>query len=201
MSQEKYKVIFIIGPPGSGKNTQCDKLVQTYNFIHLGAGDLLREEIKSGSEKGKFIDSIISKGNIVPVEITCGLLKDAMDKHGKDKCFLIDGYPRNMDNITGWLKVFGDSFSLLTTIILDCDEDTLVKRLLERGKTSGRKDDDAEVIKTRFKNHYSQSKPIEPELKKMGNIISVMANKSIDDVFGELVEKMNAIEEIKKYKK
>ncbi len=91
-----------------------------------------------------------------------------MDEKGKDKKFLIDGYPRNQDNINGWKEVFGDSYILVTSIIFEADEeDALIKRLLERGKTSGRSDDNIETIKKRFATNKKESEPIIPELKKM----------------------------------
>ena len=168
---EKYKVIFIVGPPGVGKNTQCDKLVGKYKFIHFGAGDLLRAETKKDNEDGKLLNSIISQGKIVPVKITCGLIKKAMDSSGKDKIFLIDGYPRNQENIDGWNEVFGENYKLITSIILGCDEAALEKRLLERAKSSGRSDDKIEVIKKRFKLYVGQSQPIESKLKETGLFI------------------------------
>ena len=87
--ENKYKVIFIIGPPGVGKNTQCDKLVEKYNFIHFSAGDLLRGEISKGTEKGKLIKSIMTQGKYVPAKITCNLIKNAMDNYSKEKIFLM----------------------------------------------------------------------------------------------------------------
>ena len=184
--EEKYKVIFIVGPPGVGKNTQCDKLVEKYKFIHFGAGDLLRAEAKKDSEEGKLVNSLISDGKIVPVKITCGLIKKAMDENGKDKIFLIDGYPRNQDNIDGWNEVFGDNYKLITSIILGCNEEQLEKRLLERAKSSGRNDDKIEVIKKRFKVYVEQSQPIEAKLKQMGPFIEVQATGTIDEVFEQI---------------
>ena len=195
--EEKYKVIFVIGPPGVGKNTQCAKLVEKYKFIHFGAGDLLREEIKKGTEDGKLIKSIMSEGKYVPVKITCGLIKKAMDKYGKDKIFLIDGYPRNQDNIDGWKKEFGNTYILITTIILQCNEEELEKRLMERAKTSGRIDDNIEVIKKRFKTHEEQSKPIEEQLKKNAPFIEVHGNGTVEEVFGKIVNQLDKI--IEKY--
>ena len=193
MDTSKYRVIFIIGPPGVGKNTQCDLLVKKYNLIHLGAGDLLRGEIKKGSEDGKLIKGIIEKGEIVPVKITCGLIKKAMDEKGKDKIFLIDGYPRNQDNINGWKEVFGDSYILVTSIILKADEDALIKRLLERGKTSGRSDDNIETIKKRFETNKKESEPIIPELKKMGHSIEIDGMGTPDNVFKELCKELDNV--------
>ena len=184
--EEKYKVIFIVGPPGVGKNTQCDKLVEKYKFIHFGAGDLLREEAKKDTQEGKLVNSLISDGKIVPVKITCSLIKKAMDENGKDKIFLIDGYPRNQDNIDGWNEVFGDNYKLITSIILGCNEEQLEKRLLERAKSSGRNDDKIEVIKKRFKVYVEQSQPIEAKLKQMGPFIEVQATGTIDEVFEQI---------------
>ena len=189
--ENKYKVIFVIGPPGVGKNTQCDKLVEKYKFIHFGAGDLLRAEAKNDTENGKLINSIISQGKIVPVKITCSLLKKAMDESGKKNIFLIDGYPRNQDNIDGWNEVFGDNYKLITSIILGCNEEQLEKRLLERAKSSGRSDDKADVIKKRFKVYMEQSHPIEAKLKEMGPFIEVQAAGTIDEVFEKIVKELD----------
>ena len=188
---DKYKVIFIVGPPGVGKNTQCDKLVEKYKFVHFGAGDLLRAEAKKDTEDGKLVNSLISQGKIVPVKITCGLIKKAMDETGKDKIFLIDGYPRNQDNIDGWNEVFGDNYKLVSSIILGCDEAALEKRLLERAQSSGRSDDKSDVIKNRFKAYVEQSQPIEAKLKQMGPFIKVQAAGSIDEVFGKICSQLD----------
>ena len=188
---EKYKVIFIVGPPGVGKNTQCDKLVEKYKFIHFGAGDLLRAESKKDTEDGKLINSLISQGKIVPVKITCSLLKKAMDEAGKKNIFLIDGYPRNQDNIDGWNEVFGENYKLITSIILGCDEEMLEKRLLQRAQHSGRSDDKVDVIKKRFKVYVEQSQPIEAKLKEMGPFIEVKADDTIDEVFNKIVSELD----------
>ena len=191
MSEDKYKVIFIVGPPGVGKNTQCDKLVEKYKFIHFGAGDLLRAESKKDTEDGKLINSLISQGKIVPVKITCSLLKKAMDDAGKKNIFLIDGYPRNQDNIDGWNEVFGENYKLITSIILGCDEELLEKRLLQRAQHSGRSDDKVDVIKKRFKVYVEQSQPIEAKLKLMGPYIEVKADGTIDEVFQKIATQLN----------
>ena len=191
MSEDKYKVIFIVGPPGVGKNTQCDKLVEKYKFIHFGAGDLLRAESKKDTEDGKLINSLISQGKIVPVKITCSLLKKAMDEAGKKNIFLIDGYPRNQDNIDGWNEVFGENYKLITSIILGCDEELLEKRLLQRAQHSGRSDDKVDVIKKRFKVYVEQSQPIEAKLKLMGPYIEVKADGTIDEVFQKIATQLD----------
>uniref|UniRef100_A0A0E0GDL0 adenylate kinase n=1 Tax=Oryza nivara TaxID=4536 RepID=A0A0E0GDL0_ORYNI len=97
LGDKKVTVVFVLGGPGSGKGTQCANIVEHFGFIHLSAGDLLRAEIKSGSENGTMIENMIKEGKIVPSEVTIKLLQEAMIKSGNDK-FLIDGFPRNEEN-------------------------------------------------------------------------------------------------------
>lgn len=104
---QKFEVLFVLGGPGAGKGTLCRLLSEKYGYVHLSAGDLLREErTKPGSEFGELIENHIINGSIVPVEITCSLLNRAMEiSEAPKKRFLIDGFPRNEDNLTGWEKV------------------------------------------------------------------------------------------------
>ena len=193
-SKADYNIIFIIGPPGSGKNTLSDSLVKKFNLITFGAGDLLREEIKSESENGKYIASIINQGNIVPVSITVSLVKAKMDKLGKENLFLIDGYPRNKDNIDGWNKLFNGTDGLKAKIHclinLECSEEVCEKRLLNRGLTSGRVDDDKEVIKKRFNTHKKESTIVVDLMKDTCEIISINAESSPEVVIKEAIRKL-----------
>jgi UMP-CMP kinase len=110
--------------PGAGKGTQCAKLVAECGFIHLSAGDLLRAEITSGSEHGEMIEKIIKDGAIVPVAVTCGLIKAAMERQGwATKKFLVDGFPRNEDNYIGWNEVMGDTIELAGVLHFVVTED------------------------------------------------------------------------------
>lgn len=111
MSLKKPEVLFVLGGPGAGKGTACSMIVKKYNYVHLSAGDLLREErLKPGSQYGELIEGHMKNGTIVPVEITCRLLDQAMQNseslHNK---FLIDGFPRNQDNLRGWNQVSDDN--------------------------------------------------------------------------------------------
>ena len=135
----------------------------------------------------------MAEGKYVPVKITCGLLKQAMDSLGKSKIFLIDRYPRNQDNIDGWKEIFGNNYKLIATIILQCNEEEFEKRLLERAKTSGRVDDNIETIGKRFKTHIDQSLPIESQLKEMGPVVEVQGNGSVEDVFKNISDKLDKI--------
>lgn len=132
-TKQKADVFFVLGGPGSGKGTLCTKLVRNHGFVHLSAGDLLREERDSGSEDAKLINDLIVKGEIVPVEITVNLIKKAMEKKGwSSNKFLIDGFPRNEENELGWREVMGDTVDLKAVIHLDCPEDEMLNRIMMR---------------------------------------------------------------------
>ena len=122
-----------------------------HGFIHLSAGDLLRAEISSGSEHGEMIDKIIKDGQIVPVAITCGLIKNAMQARGwASGKFLVDGFPRNEDNYQGWNEVMGDSIQLAGVLHFVVTEEELTSRIMARAESSGRTDDNIETLRRRF---------------------------------------------------
>ena len=123
---EKPEVVHVLGGPGCGKGTQCAKLVADHGFVHLSAGDLLRAERDSGSDDAKLINDYITAGTIVPIEITCNLIKVAMEKAGwAEKRFLVDGFPRSQNNFDGWRQVMGDKINTTHVLYFECDEDTL----------------------------------------------------------------------------
>ena len=175
----KPQIIFVLGGPGSGKGTQCEKIVKNYNYIHLSAGELLREERKNpNSQVGQQIEDICLAGGIVPDTITCSLLEKAMNGYSstasttprcpdasgegdsKPQKFLIDGYPRNQDNLQGWYKNMGHKTETKFVLFFDCSQEKCVERLVERAKTSGRFDDEVEVVKRRFKTYFDVTMPI-----------------------------------------
>jgi UMP-CMP kinase len=141
----KPLVVFVLGGPGAGKGTNCAKLVEHFGFVHLSAGDLLRAERQRGGPQADLINEYIKDGKIVPNEITCALIMDAMTASPVKK-FLVDGYPRNLDNREGWEQTVGDGVELAGVLFFDCPEEALTERIIERGKTSGRDDDNAEAM-------------------------------------------------------
>ena len=135
--------------------------MKNHGYVHLSAGDLLREEVNSKSENGELINNYIKNGEIVPVEITINLLKTAMVKAGwATKKFLIDGFPRNEDNCSGWEKVVGDSAEVKGVIYFEVPEDVLEERIMQRAVSSGRVDDTREAAKKRFLTYTTQTFPI-----------------------------------------
>jgi adenylate kinase family enzyme len=130
-------VVFVLGGPGAGKGTQCARIVDAFGFVHLSAGDLLRAERKRGTANAELINNYIKEGKIVPVEITIGLIKVAMEEHvaeGRSR-FLIDGFPRNANNLEGWDALMSDYAKVHFCLFLDCPEDVMQTRLLVRAPT------------------------------------------------------------------
>jgi UMP-CMP kinase len=144
---------------------------------------LLREERQSGSENGELIDRMIKEGQIVPVKITLGLLQQAMLKSDKD-LFLIDGFPRNFDNLQGWQdEMPADVFRVEGVLFFDCPESAMEARLLERGKTSGRTDDNAEAIRKRFRTYIESTMPVIDYYAKLDKVFKVDATPGPEEVF------------------
>lgn len=194
-SPENVTVLFVLGGPGAGKGTQCANLVRDYHFTHLSAGDLLRaEQDREGSEFGDLIKSYIKDGKIVPMEVTVQLLENAMtdvlekDQSKKGK-FLIDGFPRKMDQALKFEEAVCPSKFVL---FFDCPEEEMQRRLLERGKTSGRTDDNAESIKKRFKTFVETSMPVVNYFDSQNRVVKVVATKPPNDVYKETKEKLEA---------
>ena len=181
----KFNVVFVLGGPGSGKGTQCERIRDEFGYTHLSAGDLLRAEKESGSDTAKMIDSYIKEGKIVPAEVTVGLLKKAMQASGKKK-FLVDGFPRSKDNLDSWYTVMGDECILKMALVFDCPEAVLEERLLNRGKTSGRSDDNIESIKKRFTTFKNESAPVINEFRRMGQVKVIDSTPPPDVVYSKV---------------
>ncbi|XP_048762186.1 UMP-CMP kinase-like isoform X2 [Ostrea edulis] len=187
-SMAKYRVIFVLGGPGAGKGTQCENIVRDFGFVHLSAGDLLREERqRPGSEFGEEIETHIKNGTIVPVEITCSLLNRAMENSSKDR-FLIDGFPRNQDNLEGWNKAMIDVATVIRVLFFNCSEQVCVERCLSRGRTSGRADDNEESLKKRIKTYNESTMPIIAHYRTL-NLVSEIHGENEPAVVFEDVKK------------
>jgi len=171
-------VVFVLGGPGAGKGTQCANLVRDYGYTHLSAGDLLREHIKSGSKEGNMVADMIKNGQIVPSEVTVGLLADAMLAAKNDK-FLIDGFPRNAENRAAFEREMG--YDCEFVLFFDCPEAVMEKRLL--GRNEGRTDDNIETIRKRFKVFIESSMPVVSHYESQGKVKRVIADKSVDEVY------------------
>ena len=175
---EESTVIFVLGGPGSGKGTQCAKIVDSFGYVHFSAGDLLRQFVRSGTKEGNECAEMMQQGKIVPSSVTVNLLKTAMKESGQSK-FLIDGFPRNLENRDTFLSVVGHDCTFV--LFFDCPEDVLEKRLL--GRAEGRADDNIETIKKRFKTYQDQTMPVIEHYDKKGMVKHVKTDVSIEEVF------------------
>ncbi|XP_047334500.1 UMP-CMP kinase 4 isoform X2 [Impatiens glandulifera] len=178
LAEKNVTVVFVLGGPGSGKGTQCTNIVETFGFTHLSAGDLLRAEIKSGSENGTMIQNMIKEGKIVPSEVTIKLLQKAMLEDANNK-FLIDGFPRNEENRAAFELVTGISPAFV--LFFDCPEAEMERRLL--GRNQGREDDNIDTIRKRFKVFLESSLPVIEYYDSLGKI---NAAKPVDEVFEDV---------------
>ncbi|XP_067139415.1 UMP-CMP kinase-like isoform X2 [Centruroides vittatus] len=189
MESVKPNIVFVLGPPGSGKGTQCKNIVEEFGFVHLSAGDLLREERNtSGSKYGELIENHIKNGTIVPVEITCSLLEKAIN-NAKSKNFLIDGFPRNQNNLEGWNKQMADKVNLKFILFFECSEEVCKERCLNRGKQgSGRSDDNEESLMKRFNTYKVDTLPIINFYEKQNLVKKLDGTKPAQKVFEDVKE-------------
>ncbi|KAK3609061.1 hypothetical protein CHS0354_011326 [Potamilus streckersoni] len=183
----KYNVVFVLGGPGAGKGTQCEKIVKHFGFVHLSAGDLLREERqRPGSQYGEEIETHIRNGTIVPVQITCSLLRRAMEESGKNN-FLIDGFPRNKDNLDGWNKAMTGVAGVRLVLFFNCSEEVCISRCLSRGEAgSGRSDDNIQSLTKRIQTYHNSTMPIIDHYRGLNLVREIHGEKSPDEVFEDV---------------
>lgn len=180
------KIAFVLGGPGAGKGTQCARLVSEFGLLHVSAGDLLRAEVKSQSEQGKMIDEMIRQGLIVPGHITLDLLRKALQKAGSEQRkpgVLIDGFPRAVEQAIDFECLLRQADFCL---FFDCPEEEMERRLVERGATSGRTDDNAESIRKRFDTFRETSMPVIDVLERRGKVFRVDASRPVEQVYEQV---------------
>lgn len=182
------QVVFLLGGPGAGKGTQAQNLVKYFGFKHISAGDCLREEcIRPGSPYSEYIEKAMVEGAIVPVELTVHLMREKMKSMGwsdKDK-YLIDGFPRNQNNLDGWVSLMGQ-IPILAVLVLDVSEETMMQRLCKRGETSGRCDDNIESMKKRFKVYREQTSYVIEYYESRGLVRRIPAEGTPQEVWGKI---------------
>ena len=179
--------IILCGAPGSGKGTQSDLIVEKYGLQHLSTGDALRAESKSGSELGKEIGELIAKGNLVPDHKMIHLIARYLDNLPEDcKGVIFDGYPRTVAQAEA-LELLLERRQMKAVLLdLFVEEDEVIKRLLNRGKTSGRADDNYETIKKRLQVYQSETKPVCTYYLHRHNYFAINGNYSMDDTFNQI---------------
>lgn len=189
--------VILCGAPGCGKGTQSALLVDKYNLMHLSTGDLLRAEIASKSETGILAESYISNGNLVPDEMIISILLKVIDTSTEGVLgYILDGFPRTVDQAVALEKAFEDRNKKISFLIdIQVETNELIARLLKRGETSGRSDDNFDTIKKRLEVYESKTAPVNDFYKKLGKYYSINGIGEIDQIFDRIsnVIEMNYI--------
>jgi adenylate kinase len=183
--------IVLFGKPGAGKGTQAEFLKEKYNLIHLSTGDIFRFNIKNETDLGKLAKTFMDRGDLVPDEVTIKMLQSEVDKNQDSAGFLFDGFPRTV-NQAGALDAFlaSKNEKITATIALDADDEILVARLLERGKTSGRIDDqDEDKIRNRYQEYNEKTAPLIDYYSKQDKFYSVNGIGTI----AEITERLSVV--------
>jgi adenylate kinase len=186
--------IIIFGAPGSGKGTQSDLIKQYYNLAHISTGDVLRREIKEETELGKIAKGYIEKGQLVPDGLICEMLDKTLATMDKANGVIFDGFPRTIPQAEALEKILARHNMEITALLdLQVDDAELMARLLERGKISGRSDDNEETIKARLGVYHSQTSPLAAHYHAKGKRIAIKGAGAIDEIFGRIKEALHIV--------
>lgn len=189
------KNIVLFGPPGAGKGTQAEILKVKHNLVHISTGDVFRRNIAGETELGKLAQSYIEEGHLVPDEVTINMLKDEVRKNTDVNGFIFDGFPRTevqADALAEFMEEIGSQINAM--IALEVENEVLVQRLLERGKSSGRPDDaNVEIIRERIDEYFRKTDVLKDYYRNLDKYFGVDGVGSIDDIAERLNEVVNKL--------
>lgn len=187
--------IVIFGAPGSGKGTQSDKIIAEYGVAHISTGDVLRAEIKNNTELGKTAAMYINDGKLVPDSLIIDMLAATLDAKGKDiKGVIFDGFPRTIAQAEALNVMLAERGQSVSTVIgLEVEDAELIKRIILRGKTSGRADDTEETAKKRLETYYNQTLPLKDFYIKEGKYAKIQGMGTIDEIYTSIHEAIEAV--------
>ncbi len=184
--------LVLFGPPGAGKGTQSEKIIEKYNLVHLSTGDLLRSQIQAGTELGLKAKTLMDQGILVPDEVVIGMIDSKLSENKEAAGFIFDGFPRTVkqaEALDQLLTSYDESITIMAALMVPDEE--LKKRLLMRGLTSGRPDDqDEEKIKTRIHEYNSKTTPVADYYRKQNKFVSVEGVGEIEEIFVNICEAM-----------
>lgn len=176
--------LILFGPPGSGKGTQSQNIVDTYNLNHISTGDLLREEVSNETPLGVEAKKFMDQGMLVPDEVVIGMISSKIDENPDARGFIFDGFPRTSAQAEALDKLLEFKHTAIDLMLsLQVPEEELVKRLVLRGKTSGRSDDNEEVITKRIKEYHSKTAPVADHYNEQDKLVNLKGDGDIESTF------------------
>lgn len=186
--------LIIFGPPGAGKGTQSEKIIGRYHLAHISTGDLLRAERSAGTELGAIADDYIDRGDLVPDEVVIGMVRNFIKAHEGSAGFIFDGFPRTVGQAEALDRMLDEFHTGIHIVLgLEVEEDELVKRLLLRGESSGRADDqDEDTIRNRFRQYQSNTLPLAGYYTTRNKYKGVKGMGDIDAIFQALCKEIDA---------
>lgn len=187
--------IILFGPPGAGKGTQSQKLIEKYNLVHLSTGDILRGEIAKQSDLGIEAKKNIDKGELVPDEVVIGMIDRKLEENKNSKGFIFDGFPRTTPQAEALDRLLAERKKpILAMIALVVEEEELIKRLLNRGKDSGRTDDqELSIIENRIKIYTNETAPLANYYSTQSKFVGIKGFGSIDDIFARISDTIDKL--------
>lgn len=194
-NQPKMKNIVLFGPPGAGKGTQANLLKEKYNLVHISTGDVFRINIKNETPLGKLAKTYIDNGDLVPDEVTINMLKAEVEKNPSAKGFIFDGFPRTQSQALALDAYLAEKDAMINGMVtLEVPEDLLVSRILERGKTSGRPDDqNEEKIRYRFGEYYSKTAVLKDYYQNQNKYFGINGVGAIEEITNRLIEVLDKL--------
>ncbi len=187
--------LILFGPPGSGKGTQALKLVEQYQLIHISTGDLFRYEMKNNTHLGTRAKEYMTKGELVPDEVTIGMLENRLDQSPDARGFIFDGFPRTIPQAEALDALLGDRNTSITGLVaLEVPDSEIIERILMRSKTSGRPDDNnTEIVKNRILVYRAETKPVYSYYNAQEKSRTVDGLGTIEEVFDRLCSEIDAV--------
>ncbi len=187
--------IILFGPPGSGKGTQAKKLVEKYDLLHISTGDLFRYEMGNNTPLGQEAKSYIDKGELVPDSVTVGMLRNKVEANPDVAGYIFDGFPRTIPQSEALDELLAEKDQQVHRLLmLDVPDDEIVQRILERGKTSGRKDDLNEtIIRNRIEVYKNETTPVYDYYQEQGKSVTINGVGSIEEIFDRLCQEIGQL--------
>jgi len=185
--------VIIFGAPGSGKGTQSDNLIKHYGLFHISTGDVLRDHIGRGTDLGKTAKGYIDQGQLIPDDLMIDILAQVLDdnKDQASKGVIFDGFPRTIPQAEALEKLLAERGTAIDAVVgLEVPEDELIKRILLRGKMSGRADDNEETAAKRLEVYHNQTAPLKDYYERQGKYRAIDGMGAIDDIFARICEQL-----------